>query len=817
MHGLFNELHQDIRYGLRSLCASPGFTAVAVVTLALGIGAVTTIFSVVNGVLLRPLPYASPDRLVILWNDFGDQGQSLPLVNAQDYRDYRTWTELFEDFAAGRGRTANLTGKGEPEQVDVGLATDNLFPLLGVEPVLGRGFLPEEDVENGPAVALLKHEIWRRRFGADPRIVGSTVQIDGVAVTVVGVLPPGFELLLPPEALFIRDADIWVPMQDSYTDPRNRTLFTVFGRMKDGVTLTQAQAELDSFAARLRELHLVHETSDLRIRAVPLHDDIVKTIRPTLLILFSAVVLVLLLACANVINLLLARFNAREGEMAIRGSLGATRGRLLRQVLTEVALLVALGGGCGLVLAVWCLAGLVAFGPADLPRLQSVTLDGGSLAFTFAACLFATLIAGLLPALKAGGSSLQQALRRIGRDSLAPATRLVQSGLIVAEVGMSLILLIGVSLLLRSFILLQGVDPGFEYQNALTFQLTIPAARYPTPDDRIGFYRELEEKLRALPGVTAVATISPLPLSGAGSQAPYAYDDITAQKWESVTADTMTVSTKFPQAMGVQLRSGRFFDGRDVLGGALVVVVDETLARKSWPGEDPVGKQVQLPVFRNGKVEREWHRVIGVLGHIRNHDLTRDVREQVYFPLAQDPLRGMVVVIRTAGDPALLAGQVHSTVAQLDAELPVNDLRPMSDYLADANAHRRFTVILISLFGGISVILACVGLFGVVSYAVTQQIREFGVRMALGARGRDIFRLVFGRGARLVGLGLVVGFVVSIPVTRGLDNLLFGIGPRDPLALGLAGVLLSGAALAGCLLPARRATKVDPVVALRFE
>ena len=817
MRGLFNGLRQDVRYGLRSLRASPGFTAAAVLTLALGIGTVTTMFSVMNGVLLRPLPYASPDRLVIVWNDFGDQGQSLPLVNAQDYRDYRAWTKLFEDFAAGRGRTANLTGNGAPEQIDVGLATYNFFALLGVEPVLGRGFLPEEDVENGPAVALLKNEIWRRRFGADPRIVGSTIQIDGVAVTVVGVLPPGFELLLPPEALFIRDADVWVPMQDSYTDARNRTLFTVFGRMKDGVTLAQAQAELDSFAAKLRELHLVHKTSDLRIRAVPLLDAIVKGIRPTILILFFAVVLVLLLACANVINILLARSNAREGEMAIRGSLGASRGRVLRQVLTEVALLMTLGGGCGLVLAAGCLTGLVAFGPGDLPRLQSVTLDSRSLAFTFAVCLLATLIAGIPPALKAGGPSPQQVLRRIGRDARAPATRMVQSGLIIAEVAMSLVLLIGVGLLLRSFVLLQHVAPGFEYEKALTFQLTVPAARYPSPDDRIGFYRELEARLRALPGVTAVATLWPLPLSGAGSQAPYAYDDVTAQNWESVTADAMTVSTDFPRAMGVPLRSGRFFDGRDVPGGALVVVVDETLARKAWPGEDPVGKLIQLPVFRDGKIERQWHRVIGVLGHIRNHDLTRDVREQVYFPFAQDPQRGMGVVVRTAGDPALLAAGVRNTVAQLDAELPVNDLRPMSDYLTDASAHRRFTVVLISLFGGISVVLACVGLFGVVSHAVTQQIREFGIRMALGARGRDIFWQVFSRAMRLLGMGLVVGFAVSIPVARGLDSLLFGIGPRDPLALGLAVVLLASAALAGCLLPARRATKVDPIVALRFE
>ena len=817
MSDLINELRQDIRFGLRSLRKSPGFTTVAVLTLALGIGANTAIFSVVNGVLLKPLPYASPERLVIIWNDFGDKGQSLPLVNAQDYRDYGAWTELFEDFGAGGGRTANLTGKGEPEQIDLGLATYNLFSLLGVEPVLGRGFMPEEDIENGPTIALLKYELWQRRFGGDPEIVDNTVQIDGAAVTVVGVLPPGFELLLPPEAIFIRDADVWFPMQDSYTAPRNRTLFTVFGRMKDRVTLAQAQAELDSFAARLQEEYLVHKNSDLRIRAVPLHSDIVKKIRPALMILFAAVGLVLFIACGNVINLLLARSRVREGEMAIRSALGATRGRLIRQLLTETALLVVLAGGIGLVLSFWGLAGLAALRPANLPRLENISLNGGGLAFTFAACLLAGLIAGLLPALRVAGPSLEQVLRQSGRHGSGSGARMVRSGLVVAEVGISLVLLVTVGLLLQSFLLLQEVNPGFEDENVLTFGLTIPATRYPTPDDRINFYQELEERLRVLPGVEAVATISQLPLSGSGSQAPYAYDDATAEKWESLTADARIVSPEFPEAMGVRLRSGRFFDSRDTLDNSLIVVVDEMLARKSWTEENPIGKLVQLPVFRDGKIFREWLRVVGVVDHIRNHDLTREVREQVYFPMAQSPRRGMSVVIRTATDPAQLVGYVQNTVAELDAELPVNDLRPLTDYLTDAHAQSRFTLILVSLFGGIAAILACVGLFGVVSYSVTQRIHEFGVRLALGAHGRDIFGLVLGQGLRLIGGGLVLGVGASFLVTRGLDSLLFGISSTDPLSFWLAGVLLSGVALAGCVLPARRATRVDPMVALRYE
>lgn len=817
MVGLFNELQQDMRYGLRTLRKSPGFTAVAVLTLALGMGANTAIFSVVNGVLLQPLPYESPDRLVIIWNDFGENAQSLPVVNAQDYRDYRTWTTLFEDFAAGSGRTGNLTGKGEPEQIDLGTATFNLFPLFGVEPILGRGFLPKEDLQEGPAVALLNHRLWQRRYGADPGIVDSTVQIDGVAVTVVGVLPPDFELLLPPEAYLIRDADIWVPMQDSYTAVRNRTLFTVFGRMKDGVTLAQAQTEMDSFAARLQAEHLVHKTSNLRIRAVPLHHDIVKKVRPVLIMLFAAVGLVLLIACGNVVNLLLARAKVREGEMAVRSALGATRGRLIRQMLTECALLVAMGGGFGLLVAAGGLSGLAVLRPANLPRMEGVGLDGATLVFTTAACFLTVLLAGLIPALGSSRAPLEPVLRESGRNAPGSGARVIRGGLIIGEVALTLVLLVSVGLLLRSFVSLQGVHPGFEDENVLTFGLTIPGARYPTPDDRINFYQELERGLRTLPGVEAVATISRLPLTGAGSQNPYAYDDATAANWESVTADARIVSPGYFEAMGIPLIAGRFFDSRDTLDTSLVVVIDEMLARKSWPGEDPVGRILQLPVFREGKVFREWLRVIGVVGHTRNHDLTREVREQVYYPLEQRPLRRMSIVVRTTGIPTSLVGEVRETVREMDKGLPLTDLRPMSDYLADARGQARFTLTLIFTFGGIALVLACVGLYGVVSYSVTQRTHELGIRMALGAERRDIFQLIVGQGLTLVGGGLFLGVGASFVATRGLQSLLFGVSAADPLSFWVAGLLLAGVALTACVLPAWRATKVDPMVALRYE
>lgn len=813
----FDMFRQDAGYALRTMRKNPGFATVAVLTLAIGIGANTAIFSVINGVLLEPLPYQDAGRLVIIWNDFGEGGQSLPVVSPQDYRDYREWTQLFEDFAAGDGGTGSLTGNGEPEQADVGYATFNFFPLLGVEPILGRGFLPEEDVVDGPAVALLNYKLWERRYGSDPAIVDSTIQLNGESVTVVGVLPPGFELLLPPEAFRIRDADLWVPMQDSYTAIRNRTYFTVFGRMKAWVTLPQAQAEMDAFAARLQSEHLVHKSSNLRIRTVPFHYDVVKKVRPTLFILLAAVGLVLLIACGNVANLLLARATSRGKEMAIRAALGASRSRIFRQALTESALLAVLGGGLGLLVAAWGLEALLVLRPANLPRMENIALDGTALWFTAGACLLTLLLSGLVPALNISRLELNAVLREGGRQSTASGGSAIRRGLIVGEVALSLVLLISVGLLLQSFLSLQKVHPGFEEENVLTFGLSLPNARYPSSEDRHNFYQQLEGKLRSLPGVEAVSAVSQLPLTGTVPLSPYAYDDETAAKWETLTADRKIITPDFFRVMGTQLRAGRFFDSRDTLDSALVVTVDEMLARKAWPDEDPVGKRLLLPFFREGKIKLEWTRVIGVTEHIRNHDLTRDVREQVNFSYTQVSRRSMSLVVRTGSTPSNLAELVREEVRAMDKDLPVNDLRPMSDYLVDARGQARFTLLLIFVFGGIALALACIGLYGVISYSVSQRTHEVGIRMAMGARQRDIFRLVMGQGLKLVGAGLLVGLIASAAVTRTLGSLLFEVSPTDPAAFLASALVLVLVALAACFIPARRATKVDPLVALRYE
>lgn len=810
-------LWQDLRYGFRMLARNPGFTAVAVLTLALGIGANTAIFTVLNAVVLRSLPYRAPDRLAVIWVDFGEHGQSLPLVSSQDFRDYPQMSQLFEDFAAASGRTANLTGVGDPEQVDVGRVTPNFIPLLGVEPALGREFLPGEDVNNGPAIVILSHGLWERRFGGDPEVIGQTIQLNGTANEVVGVMPADFKLLLPPETFLLKDPDLWVPLQDPYTAPRNRTLFTVFGRLKAGVTFEQAQAEMNSIAARLREEHLIHKMSDIRIRAVPLHRDIVKNVRPALLILFGAVGLVLLIACGNVANLLLARATAREGEIAIRVALGAGRSRIVRQILTESALLSVAGGVVGLLLALWGLDLLISLQPTHLPRLENIRIDGSALGFTVAVCFLTVLLFGLAPAIQVSRPRLNTILKEGGRSQVTGGRQAVRRGLIVSEVALSLVLLIGVGLLMRSFLSLQNVRPGFDPENILTFRLSLPRVRYPSPEERANFYHQLQERFRALPGVQSVGAVSKLPLTGTGSLAPYAYNEETEQNWESVTADWRPVTPSFFETIGSRLQAGRLFDQRDTADSRLVIIIDEMLARKAWPNENPVGKQLMLPVFGKFGLTREWIDVIGVVEHIRNHDLSKDVREQIYAPHRQRSSRAMDMVVRAAGDPTALANLLRQEVHAMDKDLPVHNLRPLTDYVSDAMAQARFTLILIGIFGAIALLLTSVGLYGVVSYAVSQRTHEIGIRMALGAQPRDILKLVVGQGMALTLVGVGVGLAGAFALTRFLESLLFGVSATDPATFAGVALLLAAVALLACYVPARRATRVEPLVALRYE
>jgi putative ABC transport system permease protein len=812
---------QDLRYATRALRRTPGFTFAAVLTLALGIGATTTIFTVVNGVLLRPLPYPGADRIANIWNDFGVGAQSLPAVSPLDFRDYQRRSRTFEMFAAGSdgnvvGLRGNLSGDGEPERVNVASVTANFFPLFGVTPAYGRNFLEAEEAAGGPHVAMLSERLWRRRYGADPTIVGRTVQMDGVAFQVVGILPADFRLALPAEAFLITDAELWTPLQFDYghAPPRNYTFFTVFGRIRPDVTFAQAQAEMNGIALQFRKEFPEHAGTQVRIRAVPLQQDVVKGARPALLVLLGAVGFVLLIACANVAHLLLVRATVREHEFALRTALGASRGAVVRQLLTESAVLAVLGGGLGLLVTTVALALLRALHPSNLPRLAEIDLDGRVLAFTALTCFVTTLVFGLAPALQAAGKDPQRSLQGGGRAGTGTGRHRIRALLILGEVALSVILLVGAGLLVRSFIALQDVRPGFDADDILTFQLALPVSRYPSADARRTFVRELESRMAELPGVKRVGLISKLPLTGSGPLSPYAFDEATARNWESVTADGRQVSPDYFAAMNTRLLAGRAFNWDDAVDKPPVIIIDETLARQAWPGRSAVGRQLQLGPTGEANNMAE---VVGVVEHERSHDLTRAVRPLIFYPMGQLLPPVVDVVLETGVAPRSLVGAATSLVHDVDKDLAVTRMTPMVTYLSEGMAQARFSLLLMATLGGIALLLAAVGIFGVIAYTVTQRTREFGIRLALGEDPRHTRRDVIARGMRLVVPSILVGLGASLLFTRFLGGLLYQVSPHDPLTLGGIAALLATVALAACYLPARRATAVDPAIALRSE
>jgi putative ABC transport system permease protein len=822
-----NALLNDIRYTLRLLAKSPGFTLVAVLTLALGIGANTAMFSVIHAVLLRPLPYLQADRLTIIWNDYGSGGQSLPAVSPPDFRDYQQRCRSFEQLAAatGGGGAAvdfgTTEGDERPQQVTVGFVTANFFSILGVNPILGRGFLPEEAVINGPNVVILSYGFWQRRFGGDMQIVGRILRYNRQDVTIVGVLPRDFHLLLPPESLLLRDSELWRPTQIPYDNfPRNLTTLAVFGKLKPGVTLAQAQSEMDGIAAQLRSEHEVHRTSGLRIRVVPMQYDVVKNARTSLLILFGAVGLVLLIACANVANLLLARASAREREIALRAALGAARPRLIRQGLTEALVLALLGGVAGIFVGSTALQLLLDLHPANVPRLAEVHLDLPVLAFSFAACAFTGVLFGILPALQLGNPNLSDVLKEGGKTSASLGRSQVRRLLVISEIALSLMLLLGAGLLIRSFFRLENARPGFDTENILTMRLNIPFNRYPKFDAVVAFTRKLQDRVRAIPGVESVGSINRLPLSGSGPQTPYAYDAATEQAWESISADWRVVTPGYFETMGMQLAHGRFFTDQDDLQHPFVTVVDELLANRAWPHQNPIGKRLQLmyfPNFNSPGLNRSYAQVIGVLKHPRVHDLTRDVREQVYISQYQQPGGLLSLVLRTRGDPGALSKAVESAVTSLDPGIPVYEVRTVADSVSDALAPRRFSLLLLMIFGAVATGLAVVGLYGTIAYSVTQRTQEIGIRMALGATTYEVSRMVLREALQLISVGIVAGLLGTVLLGRILNSMLFEVSARDPLTYFAGAALIALVSILACWLPARRATRVDPMLALRYE
>lgn len=817
MHSLI----QDLRYGVRMLLKQPGFALVAIITLALGSGVSAAIFSVVNGVLLRPLSYEDPDQVALIYRYTTGEAQPTLTISGPDFLDLKQRSQLLESLAAITSGNASLTGRGgEPEQITLSSISADFFPTLRVKPYLGRQFLPEEAVPNGPRVVMLSYGLWQRRFGGDTQLIGETVQLSSNPFTVVGILPPNFKLHLPPDAFMLHDADVWLPTQIDLTRmQRTNNFLTAFARLKPGVTVAQAQAEMDQLAAQLSEEHSALKNARLRTGVLPLQQGIVRHVRPTLLVLFGAVGMVLLIGCANVANLLLARVATRQQEMAVRAALGASRWRLVRQVLTEALLLSCCGGVLGALLAYGGLELLLALQPANLPHLENIALDGRALGFCLGVCALTPLLFGLPVAWRAAHGMPSVALKE-GNRQVATGGRRLRQLLVIGELALSLVLLIGCGLLIKTFGALQAVRLGFQPAQVLTFQVIPPYPRYGALgwERNWQFYQQLEQRLAALPGVEAVGLTSQLPLSGSGHTGSYAWDEASRQNRSDLIADWRFVTPNYFNTVGTKLLAGRYFNEHDDANHPWVVMVDETLARKVWPNESAIGKWLLLPHSTPRGIQRVWAEVVGVIEQVRSHQLSTHTREQFYISYAQNPaVPNMTFALRTKTNSADLLNAIKREVYAIDKEVPVYKVRRMDEYVADALAPARFSMILMSVFGALALGMAAIGLFGVLAYLVSQRQREIGVRLALGAQPRDVLKLVIGQGMQLSALGIALGLALALGLAQLPKSLLYGVSATDPFTyVGIALLLLS-VALVACWIPARRATRVDPLIVLRTE
>ena len=809
----FEQFVQDLRYGGRALRKNPGFTAIAVLTLALGIGANTAIFSVVNTVLLQPLPYQDPDRLVMVWEDDTKGGYPRDTPAAANYIDWRDQNQVFEGMAALADQSYNLTGIGDPERLEGRQVSASLFPLLGVEPLVGRAFLPEEDQPGGNRAVILSHGLWQRRFGSDQQIIGETLTLNGEGFTVVGVMPPHFQF---PS----RDVELWTPIAFTAREAANRGrhYLQVVARLKPEVTLQQGQAEMDIIAARLQQQYPDYNT-DLGATVTPLHEHVAGDIKPALLILLGAVGFVLMVACANVANLLLARAAGRQKEIAIRIALGARRARLVRQFLTESVLLAAAGGMVGLLLSVWGVNLLKAFIPENISRAGAITIDARVLGFTLLISLLTGLIFGLAPALQAVNFNPNETLKEGGRDMGAGSRgNRIRSLLVVTEIAISLVLLTGAGLLMNSFLRLRNVDPGFRAEKLLTMGVVLPQLKYPDHARRSAFYTDLIRRLEALPGVRSAAVTNWIPLVLQGDSVGISIEgrpDPAPGEGQRPTVVTRVVSPGYFRTMGIPLMQGREFGEQDRANSPAMVIISETMARRFWPGEEAIGKRVTPGSPTNPD---HWCQVIGVVKDVRQFHLNAEPKPQMYFTYEQAGFFApRHLVVSTEGEPLALAAAVRRTVWEIDKDQPVSNISTMEDVLSESITQQRFSMLLLAIFASVAVILAAVGIYGVMSYSVAQRTREIGIRMALGARPLDVFKMVTREGLRLTLIGTVMGVAAAAALSRFLVSLLFEVSATDPFTFVLVVALLGVVTLLACYLPARRATKVDPLVGLRYE
>ena len=804
---------QDIRYGFRLMVRRPTFTIIAVATLALGIGANTAIFSVVNAVLMRTLPYQEPERLVALWETSAQPGQEVNDRNEVamgNFLDWRAQVDAFDEIAALTYSNVNLTGVAEPERIQGAVVTTNLFSTLGVQPAIGHAFVAEDEKPDSQRTVIVSHGLWQHRFGSDPEFIGKTLTLNGNPVVVVGIMPPAFDLEFP----ITRQVDMWMPMRiaASNSDRQSHYLY-VLGRLKRGVTLEQAQAGMNVLASQLQQQY-PKTNSGRGANIVSLHQQLVGKVQPYLRLLFAAVGFVLLIACANVASLMLARVTARHKEVAIRMAIGASRWRVVRQLLIESILLSSVSGLAGLLIAYWGTDLLVAMAPTEVPRLGEVGLRTPVFVWTLAVSMINGLVFGLAPALGASKPDLNESLKEGGRTAAATGRSRMRNLLVVSELALALVLLIGAGLMIRSFARLQNVSPGFDPKNLLTMNISLPRQKYGENATISSFFNRLLEAVGSVPGVEAVGGIDPLPLGGSDGTTGFVVEGAPSRAvGDRPEVGERTITSQYFDAMRIPVLKGRAFSESDREDAPRVVIINEALAQRFWPDEEAIGKRLG---FR-AKEPQIWHEVVGIVGNVKHRSLDADPKPELYFPYSQYPGTFMTLVARTASDPVNAIPAIRNQVLALDADQPVFDIKTMNERLSKSIAVSRFIMLMLVTFAGLSTLLAAVGIYGLMAYTVAQRTHEIGVRMALGAEASDVVKLVLRQGLKLVVAGVGLGVAGALALTRLMQSMLFNLSPTDPLTFTVISAILAGVALVACFVPARRATKVDPMIALRYE
>jgi predicted permease len=805
-------LWQDLRYGIRMLAKNPLFTGIAVLTLALGIGANTAIGTIVNAALVRGLPYEEPERLVQVWEQTPQQDFPQREASHPDYLDWSN-NQSLELTAFTGGGSMSLMGRDLPERISAAGVKTNFFEVLGVKPLHGRSFREGEDNPNGERVVVLSYGVWHRLFGGDAGIINQSINLSGNPYTVVGILPQSFQ--------FARrgDAELWTPMRPSQNQLTRRFMHwvNVIGRLKPGVSLEQAQAEMSAIGLRIEEQH--HDShANTNIRLIPLQEQIVGSVKPVLFVLLGAVAFVLLIACANVANLLLARSAARQREIAIRIALGASRGRLIRQFLTESLLLALVGGILGVMLAQWGVAALIAAIPEfqlnTMPYLRGLKIDTGIVLFTFALSLVTGIVFGLVPALQTSKPELQTTLKEGGQSSVGLGRRRLRSAIVVAEIALALVLLVGAGLMMRSFVNLLKVSPGYQTENLLTFNVGLLPAKYQNNAQMINIQSRLIERFESIPGVAGAGAVGSQPLMGGNTTRFYVEGKPQPPPGQETECNLRLISTNYFQTLGVPLLKGRYFNDNDNDTSPNVVIINKTLAEQVLPGEEAVGRRV---IF--GGINPQPVEIVGVIADEKVGGLDSKQTGVLYEPFRQFPSTFSVFMVRTAGDPNLLTNRIREEIRGLDAEASVFGMRTLKEVIDNSPSTfiRRYPAFLTGIFAAVALILASIGIYGVISYSVSQQTREIGIRMALGARTVDVLKLVLGQGMKLALAGVTLGLIAAFALTRLIESLLFGVSATDLTTFAMISLLLIAVALLACYIPARRATRVDPMIALRYE